>query len=124
MAGSETTATALTGAIYLLANNPRFMSKLQHEVRKTLTQENTIEFTSTAKLPYLCAVIQESLRLYPPGPNAQPRITPAQGRFVLGEHLPGNVSAIKKILSPFEEANGPVCHEGRPRDPSTNHVPQ
>lgn len=31
-----------------------------------VTQENVIEFNSTAKPPYLCAVVQESLRLYPP----------------------------------------------------------
>lgn len=92
MAGSETTATALTGAIYLLAKNTRVMNKLRDEIRESFTQENAIEFASTDKLPYLCAVIQEALRLYPPGPNTQPRITPAQGNIVLGERLPANVS--------------------------------
>lgn len=92
MAGSETTATALTGATYLLTKNPRALAKLADEVRSSFNDENTIDFTETAKMPYLCAVTEESLRLYPPGPNAQPRITPSGGNIILGEHIPGNVS--------------------------------
>ncbi|ROV87631.1 hypothetical protein VMCG_10616 [Cytospora schulzeri] len=90
MAGSETTATALTGAIYQLATNPGVMESLKREVRASFTEQSVIDLSNTAKLPYLCAVTQESLRIYPPGPNAQPRITPSQGNVVLGERLPGN----------------------------------
>lgn len=91
MAGSETTATALTGAIYQLAKNQEVLSMLHKELSQNITNEAEIDFNSTAKLPYLGAIIQESLRFYPPGPNAQPRITPVEGNFVLGDHLPGSV---------------------------------
>jgi cytochrome P450 len=92
IAGSETTATALTSATYFLSTTPRAMARLAAEVRSTFKQESAIDFLSVAKLPYLKAVTEEALRMYPPGPNAQPRITPPEGALILGEHIPGNVS--------------------------------
>jgi cytochrome P450 len=91
IAGSETTATALTGATYFLSTTPHAMTKLAAEVRSTFKHESDIDFLTVAKLPYLKAVTEEALRMYPPGPNAQPRITPPEGSLVLGEYIPGNV---------------------------------
>lgn len=91
MAGSETTATALTGAMYHIAKHREILIRLYNEITHNIASEDEINFISTAKLPYLGAIIHESLRFYPPGPNAQPRITPKQGNYVLGDHLPGYV---------------------------------
>ncbi len=62
VAGHETTASALTWAFYWIDHSP--------EVREKLLQElNTIrvnpDLSSVAKLPYLTAVCQETLRIYP-----------------------------------------------------------
>lgn len=92
IAGSETTATALTGATYLIATNPRVMARLAEEVRCCFKDERDIRLTGASNLPYLSAVIKESLRIYPPGPNTQPRITPPGGNIILGDHIPGKVS--------------------------------
>lgn len=92
LAGSETTATVLTGATYMLAKNPRVMTKLVTEVENAFADENSIDFVGSASLPYLSAVVDETIRLFPPGPNTQPRITPSGGNMVLGDHIPGNVS--------------------------------
>lgn len=96
LAGSETTATALTGATYLLGNNPRVMSELYTELERAFQDESEIDLLSVAKLPYLCAVTEEVLRCYPPGPNAQPRITPPGGNVILQRWVPGNVSVFWK----------------------------
>jgi cytochrome P450 len=92
IAGSETTATALTGATYFLAKDSSVMAKLASEIRSKFEQETDIDLLGVSKLPYLKAVTEEALRMYPPGPNAQPRITPPEGSLILGEHVPGNVS--------------------------------
>ncbi|MGB0524037.1 MAG: cytochrome P450 [Flammeovirgaceae bacterium] len=59
VAGHETTANALSWTLYLLANHPDKLIKLQQE-----TADLSIE--ETVKHPYLNAVIKESMRRYPP----------------------------------------------------------
>ncbi|CAG9984159.1 unnamed protein product [Clonostachys byssicola] len=90
IAGSETTATALSGASYHLTTNPRVLKKLANEIRCSYTSEDEIDLLTSAKLPYLNAVVEEVLRMYPPAPNALPRETPPQGDVILGETIPGN----------------------------------
>lgn len=92
VAGSETTATALSGCTYLLLTNPDKLAKLQKEIRTSFQNEDEIDLLSTAKLEYLHAVLEETLRSYPPVPVALPRITPPSGQEILGQWIPGNVS--------------------------------
>lgn len=52
IAGSETTATILSGATFLLLKNPACLEKLKQEVRSTFKSEDEITFTSVDRLPY------------------------------------------------------------------------
>ncbi|KAE9583259.1 Cytochrome P450 monooxygenase [Colletotrichum fructicola] len=92
VAGSETTATALTTATYYLCENPDTLAKLTAEIRDTFEKEEDITIQSTAKLSYLNAVIEEALRLGPPGPGTFPRVVPGGGRTVCGEFVAGGYS--------------------------------
>ncbi|TKA75602.1 hypothetical protein B0A49_03864 [Cryomyces minteri] len=74
-AGSETTATLLTGTTYYLLKNPRVMQKLRSEIRSAFDSDADINITSASQLPYLSAVMEEGMRLYPPGPAANVRVT-------------------------------------------------
>ncbi len=62
-AGHETTAVMLAWAFYLLYKNPETLLKLRAEIDPLGAQP---EPEAIAKLPYLEAVINETLRLYPP----------------------------------------------------------
>ncbi len=93
VAGHETTASALTWAFYWIDHLP--------EVREKLLQElNTLgvnpDPSSIAKLPYLTAVCQETLRIYPIAMNAFLRIvkTPIE---VMGYKLPEGTAIIPSI---------------------------
>lgn len=96
VAGSETTATLLSGATYYLMRNPRVWNKLKDEVRGAFVAEDEINISSTApgKLPYLHAVLEESLRRYPPVPTRLPRQTPKGGDYIDGFFVPGGVSVV------------------------------
>jgi cytochrome P450 len=94
IAGSETTATLLSGVTYLLLKNPRVLSKLQDEIRSTFMNESEINLESCNKLEYCLAVLTEALRLYPPVAPGLPRIVNAQGDMIAGHWVPGGVSAI------------------------------
>lgn len=89
VAGSETTATALTGATYLLLEKPATLERLAAEIKGRFQSEEDMTIQSTAELPYLNAVVQESLRLCPPGPAVFPRVVPEGGRAVCGQFVPG-----------------------------------
>lgn len=92
IAGSETTATVLSGVTYLLLRNPRVLEKLQDEIRSTFTKEEEITLESCNKLEYCLAVLTEALRVYPPVAVGLPRIVDAQGDMIAGNWVPGGVS--------------------------------
>lgn len=75
IAGSETSATALSGMTYHLLTNPECLQKLQEEVRGRFQTSFDIVPTAASQLPYLKAVIEESMRLYPSIPSTLPRVT-------------------------------------------------
>lgn len=91
VAGSETTATALSGATYWLTKTPHVLKKLADEVRSSFKDESEINLLNAAQLRYLNAVLKETLRIYPPAAVAMPRITPPKGSIVHGHAIPGNV---------------------------------
>jgi cytochrome P450 len=64
-AGHETTSNALTWAWYLLSQNRQVEQKLHAEL-DTVLGGRPATMADLAQLPYTEAIIQETLRLYPP----------------------------------------------------------
>jgi cytochrome P450 len=92
VAGSETTATLLSGCMYLLQKNPEIQKKLQGEVRGAFSNEDEITVTKVNSLTYLLAVLEESLRFFPPVPIALGRRTPPEGASICGAWVPGGIA--------------------------------
>ncbi|KAH7007967.1 cytochrome P450 [Microdochium trichocladiopsis] len=86
IAGSETTATALSGLVFFLGQNPDKRRILENEIRSAFTDDAEIDMTTTARLEYLNAVLEETLRMYPPASSVPPRVSP--GAEVAGHWLP------------------------------------
>jgi cytochrome P450 len=95
-AGNDTSASALTATTFFLLRNPRTYNRLVEEVRSSFTRNEDITMVSTNQLRYLQAVIQESLRLYPPVPCSLPRWVPGKGEIIEGKWVPGGVSDLNK----------------------------
>ncbi|MEH2422564.1 MAG: cytochrome P450 [Nostoc sp.] len=70
-AGHETTATAIAWALYWIHQQPEVYQKVLHELQGL----NTPDPLLIAQLPYLTAVCQETLRIYPVVLFTFPRIT-------------------------------------------------
>lgn len=100
LAGSETTATTLSGATYLLLTNAEAMKKLTQEVRSTFETADDIDMISVNKLEYMLAVLDEALRMYLPSANQTNRIVPSCGAMVAGKWVPGGVSLVQCCLRP------------------------
>jgi cytochrome P450 len=92
IAGSETTATALSGTLNYLVNNTDKLEILKREIHQAFPAENDISLDALRQLPYLNAVMNEGLRLCPPVPWIIPRKVPEGGETVCGTWLPGGVS--------------------------------
>jgi cytochrome P450 len=65
LAGHETTAISLSWTFFLLSKNPETEEQATAEVRDVLAGRLP-EAADVPRLPYIHAVFQESLRLYPP----------------------------------------------------------
>ena len=94
LAGSETSATALSAATYHLLMHKVVLDKVCKEVRSAFHSQDEITFTSVSQLSYLNAVIEESFRIFPTVPSTQPRFSLPAGTVIDGHFVPGNVSHI------------------------------
>jgi cytochrome P450 len=65
VAGHETAASAMTWALWLLAGDPGAQQRAVDEVQRVLG-ERALTVDDLPHLPYLRAVIDEAMRLYPP----------------------------------------------------------
>lgn len=97
LAGHETTASTIAWAWYLLSQAPEAAARLRAEARAALGGRPA-GFADLAALPFTRAVVEETLRLYPPIPmlarEAQREVT------IAGERVPrgGLVMAVPWLL--------------------------
>lgn len=68
VAGSDTSSTTIEWAMAELLHNPNTMSKARSELKETIPKGKQVEESDVARLPYLQAVVRETLRLHPPAP--------------------------------------------------------
>lgn len=92
LAGSETTATLLSGVTYLLLRNPDTYAKLVHEIRTRFHHYDDITIDAANRCEYMIAVLQEALRYYPPVATGFPRVVPTGGDTISGRYIPQGVS--------------------------------
>ncbi|EKG18424.1 Cytochrome P450 [Macrophomina phaseolina MS6] len=93
IAGAETTYVTLVNAFYYLAAHPSVYANLQREVDAACPGgEASFTHDRVKNLPLLDAVINETLRLKPPVPLGQPRLTPPEGLRIDDDlFIPGDV---------------------------------
>ena len=89
-AGSETTATLLSGVTYQLLKNPEVMQKLVAEIRSSFAHSHEITLARVNNLTYELAVLEEALRIMPPVSAGLLRLVPpGAGEIVGGHFVPG-----------------------------------
>ncbi|MBF2072843.1 MAG: cytochrome P450 [Synechococcales cyanobacterium C42_A2020_086] len=110
-AGHETTASALAWALYWIVLLPDVRSKLLAELEALDAQADPV---TISRLPYLQAVCQETLRLYPIAISAFPRVV-KQPMSIAGYALePGTVIMPSIYLAHHRAAVYPEPKQFRP----------
>ncbi|EGE06277.1 cytochrome P450 monooxygenase [Trichophyton equinum CBS 127.97] len=98
-AGHETSAITLTYLFWELSKNPEIQEKLRTELKTLVPNVIPLDHGGSSKLPphksidalpLLDAIVMETLRLHPPIPGIQPRLTPADASLVGYHNLPPN----------------------------------
>ncbi|MEM7693307.1 MAG: cytochrome P450 [Pseudomonadota bacterium] len=96
MAGHETTANTLAWALYLVSQSPRVAERLRDEFAAVLDGRHPT-LSDVAALTYTRAVIEETLRLYPPVPILAREAT-APGTLGDDRLAPGDVLVVSPWL--------------------------
>lgn len=93
IAGTDTTAAALTATLWYLATNPKHIQILRNELASIAFDPAAPDHAKLASLRHLRAVIDESLRLSPPAPitGIGWRVTPPAGLRLGYRYIPGGV---------------------------------
>ncbi|XP_020210443.1 cytochrome P450 76A1 [Cajanus cajan] len=86
-AGTDTTTSTMEWAMAELLHNPRVLRKVQMELRSKIGLDRNMEEKDIENLPYLQAVIKETLRLHPPLPFLVPHMA-MDSCNMLGYNIP------------------------------------
>ena len=93
LAGTDTTSLTLTIATYRVLRDPNILRKLQAELREAMPRKDMqLEYAEMEKLPYLRAVVRETLRTSTVAPGRLPRVVPAEGALFCGQRISPGVS--------------------------------
>ncbi|KAL3480507.1 cytochrome P450 [Aspergillus californicus] len=87
--GSDTTGHTMESATYLVLSNKEILQTLRKELDNASPYiKDDFDLSRVLQLPFLSAVIKESLRLFTPVPSPLPRTVPDGGITVDGHFLP------------------------------------
>ncbi|KAF3448403.1 hypothetical protein FNV43_RR09116 [Rhamnella rubrinervis] len=87
VAGNDTSSNTMEFAMAEIMNTPKVMNQIQQELEAVVGKHNIVEELHIHKLPYLEAVVKETLRLHPPAPLLIPRC-PSETCTVGGYTIP------------------------------------
>ncbi|RAK99283.1 cytochrome P450 [Aspergillus ibericus CBS 121593] len=95
LAGSDTTATTLACALHYLATHPTIYKTLQSHLDHLFPNPtHPPTYTKLRNIPYLDAILKETMRLKPAVPSGQPRVTPPEGLYIGDVYIPGAINVL------------------------------
>ncbi|XP_010422200.1 PREDICTED: flavonoid 3'-monooxygenase-like [Camelina sativa] len=96
--GTDTTTSTIEFAMAELISNPELMKRAQQELDNVVGKDNIVEELHITKLPYVVAIMKETLRLYPTIPLLVPRL-PTETSVVGGYTIPKNTKTFINVWS-------------------------
>ncbi|KAM7258768.1 hypothetical protein ACFE04_014509 [Oxalis oulophora] len=94
--GSDTSSNTVEFAMAEVLNKPDVMKKAQQELDSVIGQDNIVEESHIAKMPYLQAIMKETLRLHPALPLLVPH-RPSEDCTIGGYHVPKDSRAFINV---------------------------
>ncbi|KAK4795492.1 hypothetical protein SAY86_027818 [Trapa natans] len=121
LASSDTTSVTLIWALSLLLNHKEALKKAQQELHFHVGQHRPLRESDLKNLPYLNAIIKETLRLYPAGPLAVPHEA-MDDCIVSGYFIPKGTQLLLNLYKIHRDPRvWPIASEFRPERFLTTH---
>ena len=102
-AGTDTSASTLEWALAQLINHPDIMKKAKEEIDQVVGGKRLVQESDIPNLPYLQAIVKETLRLHPAAP-----VIPRKSRQdcnVLGYDIPANTHIFINVMAINKDPN-------------------
>ncbi|KAH7665287.1 Isoflavone 2'-hydroxylase protein [Dioscorea alata] len=96
IAGTDTTLLTIEWIMSLLLNNPHILKRVREELDANIRLGSFLEEADFSKLPYLHAVINEALRMYPVGPILVPHES-SQDCTINGFYVPSGTVLLVNV---------------------------
>ncbi|CAF2113343.1 unnamed protein product, partial [Brassica napus] len=105
LAGTDTSSSTVEWAMAELLRNPKMMVKAQEEIRQVIRRNDAVRELDIFELPYLQAVVKETLRLHPPSPFLIPRTSESDDVRIFEFIIPKNtqVSSLHVSFSMYNK---------------------
>ncbi|CAH2063298.1 unnamed protein product [Thlaspi arvense] len=101
LAGTDTSSSAVEWAMAELLRNPKMIVKAQEEIGQVIGENDTVHESDIIKLPYLNAVVKETLRLHPPAPFLIPRKSESEDVRIFEFLIPKSTQACPRYMLSF-----------------------
>ncbi|KAJ4869528.1 hypothetical protein Rs2_09428 [Raphanus sativus] len=102
--GTDTSTNTIEFAMAELIKNPAAMKRAQQELDEVVGRDNIVEESHITKLPYIVAIMKETLRLYPTVPLLVPH-RPAETAVVSGYTVPKDTKIFINVWSIQRDPN-------------------
>ncbi|KAK2993710.1 hypothetical protein RJ640_016825 [Escallonia rubra] len=103
-AGTDTTTSTLEWAMAELLHSPKTLQQVQTELRSVVGSNRPLKEEDVEKLPFLKAIIKETLRLHPPLPFLVPHMA-MDSCNMLGYHIPKETQILVNVWAIGRDSN-------------------
>ncbi|KAF2168238.1 hypothetical protein M409DRAFT_65711 [Zasmidium cellare ATCC 36951] len=114
--GAESSGNVSMLGTWHILQTPAIETRLREELRQAWSDLATMpQLEDLEKLPYLTAIIKESLRISPSVPVPLPRVVPPQGTTLSGQQIPGGTVVGMSLR--FVHESEEIFHDAKTFDP-------
>lgn len=100
---TESPANAMVWAVAELINSPNLLEKARHEIESIIGKDRLVEESDIPNLPYIQAIVRETLRLHP-GFTVLSRRS-SQDCTVAGYHIPADTELLVNVWAMGRDPN-------------------
>jgi cytochrome P450 len=102
-AGTDTSAVTTEWALAELINHPNVMAKARQEIDMVIGKGKIVEESNIVNLPYIQAIVKETLRLHPSGPLVVREST--EDCIIAGYDIPGKTRLFINVWAIGRDSN-------------------